>query len=489
MRVSVVALSLALELCSTALAAQSGTGGPPQGTGTTVSGVVRDSIARTPLANAAIQLVGDESMGDFIRTATSDSLGRFVLGDVPTGRFTLGFLHPMLDSLGLEPVLRQVVVTSRTAVRADLGIPSAAQLRRTICGERQAASVADSGAVVLGFVRDARTRESIARAAIVAEWMEVSYTTAGIRRSVPRLVATSAANGWYALCDVPGAGLIALTASQRADSTGRLDISIPTDGFLRRDLYLGAPATVTVATPTASPTDSVVRSARTIRRGDVRLTGVALAADGARPLPGALVTLIDGPQTRATADGSWTLNDAPPGTRMLDVRAVGYSPDRRPVDVIAGATPVRVTLSTLRAVLDTVRVSAARSVDRRQTGFSERRRSFGAGRFLGPEDIARRNALTMSEVLRALPGLRMERTENASDGTVLLVRSATDERCSPETYLDGRNMGVLNAEDIDGWVLPAQVFGVELYASGIVPPQFNRGLADTGCGVLVIWTK
>ena len=45
---------------------------------------------------------------------------------------------------------------------------------------------------------------------------------------------------------------------------------------------------------------------------------------------------------------------------MLEVRALGYYPDRRQVNVVDNGPPVRVTLSTLRAVLDTVRIRATR---------------------------------------------------------------------------------------------------------------------------------
>ncbi|MEO7822498.1 MAG: carboxypeptidase-like regulatory domain-containing protein, partial [Gemmatimonadaceae bacterium] len=72
-----------------------------QVTGATISGVVHDSIARQPLGGATIQLVTD-SLPRFIRAAVSDSLGRFALGDVPPGRYKLGFLHPLLDSLGVD---------------------------------------------------------------------------------------------------------------------------------------------------------------------------------------------------------------------------------------------------------------------------------------------------------------------------------------------------------------------------------------------------
>ena len=66
------------------------------------------------------------------RTAIADSLGRFTIADVPEGRHTIGFLHPVLDSLGLEPPQRELVVTGMQ-VRADLATPSAQRFREAIC--------------------------------------------------------------------------------------------------------------------------------------------------------------------------------------------------------------------------------------------------------------------------------------------------------------------------------------------------------------------
>src|SRR5258708_8703231 len=104
--------------------------------GATVSGVVHDSIARMPLASAIVQLVATRGSAWFGRAAVSDSLGRFTLRDVPDGRYMIGFFHPMLDSLGLEPPVRDVVVDGPQSVRADVAVPSPTRLRDAICGSR-----------------------------------------------------------------------------------------------------------------------------------------------------------------------------------------------------------------------------------------------------------------------------------------------------------------------------------------------------------------
>ena len=172
--------------------------------GVSVSGIVYDSIARRPLGGAIVQLVIADSLTRAIGTTTSDLLGRFTLADVPAGRYMLGFFHPMLDSLGLEPTVREVRVDGRGPVRANLAIPSPARLRAAICG---APSGPDSAAVVVGVVRDARTRAPDAGATVTVEWLEITFTPGeGISRHIEHLVATTAENGWFAMCNVPSRG-------------------------------------------------------------------------------------------------------------------------------------------------------------------------------------------------------------------------------------------------------------------------------------------
>src|SRR5687768_3673838 len=139
---------------------------------TSVSGVVHDSIARAPLAGAIVQLVSVDSLARLGRTATADSLGRFTFADVPAGRYMLGFFHPMLDSIGVEPLLRDVNVDGNRQVRADLAIPSPSRLRATICG---VLSAADTGALVIGVVRSARSHVPAAAVEVIGMWVELSF--------------------------------------------------------------------------------------------------------------------------------------------------------------------------------------------------------------------------------------------------------------------------------------------------------------------------
>ncbi len=456
--------------------------------GSVVSGVVRDSIARGPLAGAVVELVAADSPSRFARTAFSDSLGRFTLTDVPDGRHKLGFFHPMLDSLGLEPPLREVNVSGHQMLHVDLAIPSPERLRAIICGGRRAGS--DSGGVLIGTVRDAYNGSSATGATVVGEWIELSFRRdAMVRRQVVRRVAKTGENGWFSMCNVPRAGIIALVASHGSDSTDLIEVQAPAQGFLRHDLYLGPRGTATSDRP--SPSLPVSPGGQLVRNNDGRLRGIVVRTADGRPLADAQISIAGGSQTRSNERGEWMLTDAPAGTRMIDVRALGYYPERRRVDVVPGSPSVSVSLSTLEAVLDTVRVRSSR-LGGDATGFETRRMS-GIGHFYTPADIARWQPVVLSEIFRLVPGVRLEFVTGGVDRRIT-VRGPFGE-CEPSIYINGqpmttfsgRSVVTLTADDLDTWVRPHDVIGIEVYTGETTPVQYQQGMS--GCGSILIWTK
>lgn len=459
-------------------------------TGAVVSGVVHDSLAHAPLAGAIVELVAADNPGSFALTAVSDSLGRFTLNDVPDGRHVIGFFHPVLDSIGLETPLREVYVDRGKPVRADLAIPSARRVRAAICGNR---SARDSSAVLVGIVRDAGNGAPAGGVTVVGEWVEISFRKRGLSRRVPHLVALTGDNGWFAMCNIPTAGTLSLIASRGADSTDLIEVRIPTGGFLRHELFLG-PATNVVA---AGSPDSLASRSRRMHTGTGILSGVVVAAMNGTPVAGAQVSITDGPQTIANDQGEWTLAGAPAGTRMLETRALGFYPNRRRVDIISEAAPVRVSLSTLKAVLDTVMITARR-INPDPSGFKSRTRT-GQGRYLTPEDIVRLQPLTVSDLFRSVPGLKVEFDSRALDKRIFMRGSAGP--CQPAIYINGLPMtgqvadsvksgvGVvtLTADDLDTWMRPNDVTGIEIYPGETAPIEYQQSMS--GCGSILIWTK
>lgn len=464
---------------------------PAHRPGATISGAIRDSLANRPLADAVVQLADADPKGSYARSTTADSLGRFTFRDVPDGHYLIGFLHPALDSLGLEEPAREVYVRDGRNVRIDLALPSALRLRAAICPN---AAKSDSTGIVVGFVRNAANSEPIAGAKVTGEWAEFTLTRVGLTRTVPRLVATTAPNGWFALCGVPAGGTMAINAAHAADTTAVIEVEVSAEGFAHRDLYLG-PARASIvmdstvrsvaADDSTARHDSITSVPRLVRTGVGRLTGTVHRSPGDAPLAGAQVTVLDGPQTRADDRGVWTISDAPLGSRMLEVRAVGYYPERRAVDIVAETPPIQSTLSTLKSVLDTVRVHATTLYARDRNGFQQRQRS-GQGRYITPDDVERRHPVYLTDLLRTMPGVYLQMTGD-SFSRQLMMRGTGVGFCTPTVYLDGMPMFSLSADDLDAAVQPADIAGVEVYSSTTVPPQFQR--AFSGCGSVVVWTR
>jgi hypothetical protein len=196
------------------------------------------------------------------------------------------------------------------------------------------------------------------------------------------------------------------------------------------------------------------------------------------------VTIV-GAGAVATTDerGGFALTGLPGGTQMLETRAVGYLPDRRVVDLIADRTPtLTISLSTLKSVLDTIRITATRVYSADSRGF-ERRRKTGFGRFFGPEDVDRLRPLYTTSLLNYVPSVRIVGAGSTSER--ILMRGSFGY-CAPDLYLDGMRLRDLDVRDINGWVQPDEIEGMEVYTSaGRVPPEFA---SMNGCGSIVIWT-
>lgn len=442
--------------------------------GTTVTGVVRDSIGQAPLAGAIVQLVGVEPSARVARATTTDSLGRFVLDGVPAGRYSLGFFHPVLESLGIEPPVRDLFLLGQGVAIGDLATPSPARFREAVCGTTDG----EPGAVVVGVVRDPRDHSVTPSVTVTAEWLEVTISRKGMAARIPHLIATTAENGWFALCNVPGPGTMTLRAVRSRDSTDLLEVEVAQQEVLREDLYL----------PTRRSADTASRERPGLARaGDGVLRGTVVSASDGQPLPGSRVGIFAGPQVRTGATGEWTIGNAPLGTRMLEARAVGYYPQRRLVNVIAGAPPIRIALSTLRAVLDTIKISAT-LVRPDQSGFQERSRT-GAGTYLTSEDVLRRASSATSDIFRTIPSVTLEL--DPSDGvTRHISMRGSFGRCEPTIFLDGVRMPQFTADDIDEWLSPKEVAGVEIYSEASAPGEFRDFTrTDDICGSIVIWKK
>ncbi len=450
----------------------------------TIDGVVFDSLARKPLVAAVVELVNIDSLSAPARHITSDTLGAFRFDGVRPGRYLIGFMHPLLDSVGVEQTPRAVIVDGLTVgVRIDLALPSPLSLRAALCG---AAAVVDSQSLILGIVRDAGTRAAVASATVAVEWANLTLAAGGLRRSTERRTFATQETGWFALCGAPATGMVVLTAAHDADSTEALELEMPASGFLRRDLYFGVARPV-AADATPRLTDSLTITTGPRRAGDGRLSGTVVAADGERPLARARVSIRNGPTTVTDDGGAFTLSGIPTGTRMLDVRAVSYAPVELPVDVVEGGSPLRIVMASLKSVLDTVKVRANLSVSRNYDEFLKRRKHSGAGRFITTEEIAERNPIDAMDLFRGRPGIIFARDSNQFD--ILAQRSPQNFSypfCRVAVFVNGNPLREPTVNDLNTYLRSNELLGVEIYDAGAAPVQFSR---RNGCGAVVIWTK
>jgi hypothetical protein len=447
-------------------------------TGTRISGLVTDSLTGSPLADAAVQLVKTGSSEPLMLATLSDAEGVFAFADVPEGEYLIGFLHPVLDSLGIEPLVRSLSVRSgQQEIRVDLAIPGPTRLRSAFCP-----GLPPGGGLIIGFVRAADDGAALADATVRAEWLELSIRSRRVEYRTVNRTATSIGSGRFVLCDVPSPGSVTLHAGLGAIGSDRFETDVPASGFLRRDVYLGTEAG---AADDWSPTPEPLPPVQQTRTGRGRLSGTVIAADGGWPLPGATVGVVDGGQTVTNSRGQWVLTGLPSGTRVLEARAPGYLSVTRAVDIVDGADPVRVTLPRLAAVLDTLRVVARSQSPLAMSGFDERRRSSGVGRFITAEEIARRRLWETSQLFDFIPGLKRLRSSTGDD--VFLMSSAFGGDCVPAVWVNGQLFQNLSASDLDAIIQPREIAAMEVYREPMVPAQFQANMS--GCGSIVVWTK
>jgi hypothetical protein len=442
---------------------------------------VYDSLDRTSIGGAAIQLVSVGRGSRVTRGATTDSAGRFVLTSLPSGEYLIAFVHPLLDSLRIEPPAYKVSARSGAATNVTLAVPSPIRLHDVICGARPKN---DSTGVVIGHLYDAESRAGMSKAQVTVRWLEWTITSKGLVRTPALRSATTTNDGWFAICDVPTVTQVALRAMTASDSTAEIEVEIPNRRLLRRDMFLGASQTTLIPSPdSAGVPDSLRTPATYVVRGNARLSGIVRRSDSNTPLDHASVTIAGSGMIASTDEnGRFTLGSLPPGTRMLETRAVGFLPDRRIIDLFADTTrSLEITLPTIKSVLDTVRTTARRLYAADGHGFERRRRN-SSGTFFGVEDVERIRPIATSGLLRRVPTVRME---SGSDGKILMPGPLY--YCTPMVFIDGFRLDSATARDIDEWVAPEEIDGIEVYTRNTqVPPQFS---SMSACGAIVIWTR
>lgn len=474
---SLLALMALLVVPGARAAAQSSPSGG--GARATISGAVFDSLAGKPLADALVQVVArgrDEATGVWSVKTGAD--GAFQLSGVGRGRYLVGFMHPALDSLGLDVPPHVLEVTDASPVHVDLAIPSAGAIRGQLCPESQPG---DSTGLVLGIIRNADTGMPVANGTVVVMWTELVVGKAGISTDQRQVPVKANSNGWYALCGVPSDGPLIARAERGDDATGYIEIRVPPRGLLHLDFGIPAASAAVAVADTGLARGKF--AGVPLRHGTARVTGVVRNEQG-KPLAGAQL-LVWGSGVTGSTDGGGTflLTGLPAGTQSLEIRYVGYSPKRVTVNLASGVTrSVAVTLDERADVLGEVTVYGKPSRRRKDlTGFLERHER-GMGYFITRDDIQSRHPFQFTDLMRTVPGLRVVPSSYLDYSIISSHGTSMGGACKPQIYVDGTRL--IDGEQLNAMIQPSDIAGVEIYNSSESPPQYSSGL----CGSILIWT-
>jgi hypothetical protein len=219
------------------------------------------------------------------------------------------------------------------------------------------------------------------------------------------------------------------------------------------------------------------------------VTGRVLSPQG-KPVAAARIEIpVAGVATQTRDDGSFRIAGVLTGTQMLVVRSLSYATAAEPINVTS-REPVDITVSLGDKVtaLDPVLVTARRDYALEKSGFSARKRA-GGGHFFDRGDIDRRKPNYITDMMKGLPSVTVTYQRG---GTSLRGRSGITSMYSANppctrVYIDGFEWRDLQPGDLDMFVNPDDVIGLEVYQAGEVPTQFRK--FDRGCLTLVVWTQ
>jgi hypothetical protein len=245
---------------------------------------------------------------------------------------------------------------------------------------------------------------------------------------------------------------------------------------------LGAAATLVPTLVAAASTALSAQVATPVLTGVVKGTVVT---DARIPLAGAQIRFgITADVAESDDAGQFTATRVNAGTMWLRVRRIGYRPESLLVTVVSGQSiEPTVVMKQIAQSIAAVKVVGRRDLIGPMAGFYKRLQMGGGGRFFTQADIAKRQPAKMTDLLRSVPGIRIE--SRGFDNKVRIRGS----RCSPLIWLDGQGLfaGEFDLDSVD----PYSFEGIEIYSGpASVPVEFQGNQrVSSSCGTVVLWSR
>jgi hypothetical protein len=244
-------------------------------------------------------------------------------------------------------------------------------------------------------------------------------------------------------------------------------------------------------------------NSRRFIRGTVLDTRDAPVAKVTVSVPGGVVT--------ATSDdsGHFRLEISHQTRVVFELRRVGYMPTRFSL-APGGDTAVTVLLLPAAQQLSGISVNETAPKPPTLAGFEERmlarKRAAGTGYFLSVKDIEARSATRTTQLLESTPSMSVRRV--TGDNYAIYGRGTTGGDCLATVWLDGiqvagaaqpvidrRTRRVVAGPaltELDAYVIPTDLAGVEIYPRGIMAPAQFVPPGDPNairCAIVAFWTK
>jgi len=207
------------------------------------------------------------------------------------------------------------------------------------------------------------------------------------------------------------------------------------------------------------------------------ITGTVHVSQNGPLIEGARVQLIGTTLSVVTnRRGEFAFHGLVPGKYVIQASAIGYTTLSSQIEVKA--------LQTLEVEFETdpqtVRLPDVAAVEPPNLPADfVRRKESGRGRYFSRADIEHRNANSMGDLLRTVPGLQIDCRSYPC--RVTLVRASRN--CPLAYFIDGAptNEGTAMLQ------IPRDLDGVEIYSGpSETPPELER---YSTCGALALWTR